>query len=203
MPPTQRGVYQRALSADAKPMGVDGPAGGGLAMRRNVPCPTLVKQENMDAPIRSGAMPNGFPGGMGVCPPRGNPSNLNTYFSAGPTQSGFLCTTWCDRIGSMEIFVFSAVFHYGADLTDEMVFSLIRRYGQRYGDAPAPSHGRTRGVGDAKAQWKPRVRTRSPRHGSLWPNGWTHDQPLQQRTCKPQVHAATAAHGYGYVTCVW
>lgn len=77
MPPAQRVAYQRALSMDAKPMGGDGAGGGGgLAGRRNVPCPTLVKQENTDAPIRTGAIPNGFPGGMGVCPPRGNPSNL-------------------------------------------------------------------------------------------------------------------------------
>lgn len=81
MLPGQRVAYQRALSMDAKTMGVEGPVGGGLAGRRNVPCPMLVKQENMDAPIRTGPIPNGFPGGMGVCPPRGNPtSNLNTYF---------------------------------------------------------------------------------------------------------------------------
>lgn len=85
MPPVQRGAYQRALSMDAKPMGGDGAGGGGLAGRRNVPCPTLVKQENMDVPIRTGAIPNGFPGGMGVCPPRGNPSKLNTYFFACPS----------------------------------------------------------------------------------------------------------------------
>lgn len=83
MLPGQRGAYQRALSLDAKAMGAEGPVGGGLAGRRNVPCPTLVKQENMDPPIRTlpGPVPNGFPGGMSVCPPRGNPtSNFNTYF---------------------------------------------------------------------------------------------------------------------------
>lgn len=57
---------------DAKPMGGEGPVAGGLAGRRNVPCPTLVKQENVEAPIRIGGVPNGFPGGSGVCPPRGN-----------------------------------------------------------------------------------------------------------------------------------
>jgi len=77
--PGQRGAYQRALSVDSKPKGGETAMGGGLATRRNVPCPMLVKQENMDAPIRPGTVPNGFPGGMGVCPPRGNPtSNLNT-----------------------------------------------------------------------------------------------------------------------------
>uniref|UniRef100_A0A8C7YTF2 Nuclear receptor coactivator 3 n=1 Tax=Oryzias sinensis TaxID=183150 RepID=A0A8C7YTF2_9TELE len=74
MLPAQRAAYQRALSVDSKPMGGDMPVGGGLASRRNVPCPTLVKQESMEAPVRPGTMPNGFPGGMGVCPPRGNPT---------------------------------------------------------------------------------------------------------------------------------
>lgn len=74
MPPAQRGAYQRALSMDAKPIGGEGAVGGGLAGRRNAPCPTLVKQENMDAPFRTGAIPNGFPGGMSVCSPRGNPT---------------------------------------------------------------------------------------------------------------------------------
>lgn len=89
MPPAQRGAYQRALSMDAKPMGGgEGGVGGGLAGRRNVPCPTLVKQENMEAPIRTGPVPNGFPGGMGVCPPRGNPtSNLKTSFFACQTYN--------------------------------------------------------------------------------------------------------------------
>ena len=68
-------------------MGAEGPVGGGLAVRRNVPCPTLVKQENVDAPIRPGGVPNGFPGGMGVCPPRGNPSKLNIYFLACKKQA--------------------------------------------------------------------------------------------------------------------
>lgn len=72
VPPGQRAAYQRALSMDAKPMGGEGPATGGLAGRRNVPCPTLVKQENVEAPIRISGVPNGFPGGSGVCPPRGN-----------------------------------------------------------------------------------------------------------------------------------
>ena len=77
MAAAQRGAYQRALSMDSKPLsgeggvGVGPAVGGGLAGRRNVPCPTLVKHENMDTPIRTGAMANGFPGGMGVCPPRG------------------------------------------------------------------------------------------------------------------------------------
>ncbi|XP_034724225.1 nuclear receptor coactivator 3-like isoform X4 [Etheostoma cragini] len=74
MPSAQRSAYQRALSMDAKPMGGEGAVGGGLAGRRNVPCPTLVKQEKIDAPIRPGPIPNGFPGGMGVCPPRANPT---------------------------------------------------------------------------------------------------------------------------------
>ncbi|XP_056129327.1 nuclear receptor coactivator 3 [Lampris incognitus] len=64
---SQRGPYQRALSVDAKPSSGDG---GGLAGRRNVPCPTLVKQESGEAPIRAGTMANSFSGGMGVCPPR-------------------------------------------------------------------------------------------------------------------------------------
>ncbi|KAM4741673.1 nuclear receptor coactivator 3-like [Anableps anableps] len=68
----QRVPFQRALSLDAKPMDGEMAAGGGLAARQNVPCPSLVKQENMDPSVRPGAMPNGFPGGMGVCPPRGN-----------------------------------------------------------------------------------------------------------------------------------
>nr|XP_020448606.1 nuclear receptor coactivator 3-like isoform X2 [Monopterus albus] len=71
MPSVQRGAFQRALSMDAKPMGGEGAVGAGLAVRRNVPCPTLVNQENMDAPIRPGAVPSGFPGSMGVCLPRG------------------------------------------------------------------------------------------------------------------------------------
>ncbi|XP_067360868.1 nuclear receptor coactivator 3-like isoform X3 [Channa argus] len=74
MPPVQRAVYQRALSMDAKPISREGAVGGGLAVRRNVPCPTLVKQENMDVPIHPGAVPNGFPGTMGPCPPPGNPT---------------------------------------------------------------------------------------------------------------------------------
>lgn len=83
MPPGQRAAYQRALSMDAKPLSGEGAGGCGLAMRRNVPCPTLVKQENMDVPIRPGTVPNGFPGSIGVCPPRGAPtSNLNPYFFA-------------------------------------------------------------------------------------------------------------------------
>lgn len=49
---------------------------GNLAMRRNVPCPTLAKQENMDAVIRPGGFPQRFPGGMGSCPPRNQPSKL-------------------------------------------------------------------------------------------------------------------------------
>uniref|UniRef100_H3CPC4 Nuclear receptor coactivator 3 n=1 Tax=Tetraodon nigroviridis TaxID=99883 RepID=H3CPC4_TETNG len=61
-----RAAYQRALSLDSKPMGGEGPAAaGGLAGRRNVACPTLVKQENVEAPIRFGSVPNGFPGGGG------------------------------------------------------------------------------------------------------------------------------------------
>lgn len=80
MPPGQRAAYQRALSMDAKPMGGDGPVAGGLASRRNVPCPTLVKQENVEAPIRMGGGPNGFPVGSGVCPPRASlTSNRNHY----------------------------------------------------------------------------------------------------------------------------
>lgn len=76
VPPGPRAAYQRALSMDSKPMGGEGAAAaaaaGGLAGRRNVPCPTLVKQENVEAPFRIGGVPNGFPGGGGVCPPRGN-----------------------------------------------------------------------------------------------------------------------------------
>lgn len=76
----QRVPVQRALSLDAKPMdGETAAGGGGLATRQNVPCPSLVKQENMDPSIRAGPVPNGFPGGMGVCPPRGNAtSNFKT-----------------------------------------------------------------------------------------------------------------------------
>ena len=101
MPPAQRGAYQRALSMDAKPMGGEGAVGGGLAGRRNVPCPTLIKQENMDAPIRPGGVPNGFPGGMGVCPPRGNPtSNLTTYLLAcTKLQQASVSLTFYDNLG--------------------------------------------------------------------------------------------------------
>lgn len=61
-------------------MSGEGGMGGSLATRRNISSSTVVKQENMDAPIR-GAVPNGYPAGMSVCPPRGNPtSNLSTYF---------------------------------------------------------------------------------------------------------------------------
>ncbi|XP_047203960.1 nuclear receptor coactivator 3-like [Girardinichthys multiradiatus] len=70
--PAQRAPFQRALSLDAKPIDGEIAAGGGLTTRQNVPCPSLVKQENMEPSIRPGAVPNGFPGGMGVCPPRGN-----------------------------------------------------------------------------------------------------------------------------------
>ncbi|XP_064824867.1 nuclear receptor coactivator 3-like isoform X1 [Oncorhynchus masou masou] len=68
MLPARRGPLQRALSVDAKPL----VGGGCLAGRRNVPCPMLIKQENVEAHIRPG-MTNGFPGpgGMGVCPLRG------------------------------------------------------------------------------------------------------------------------------------
>ncbi|XP_019734986.1 nuclear receptor coactivator 3 isoform X2 [Hippocampus comes] len=69
--PGQRGACQRALSVDAKPMGGEVSVGVGLAGRRNALCPTLIKQENTDAPIRPGGVPNGFPG---VCPPRGHPT---------------------------------------------------------------------------------------------------------------------------------
>lgn len=92
-PMPQRGPYQRAMSVDSKLMGGieaggGGGGAGGLAGRRHVPCPTLVKQENMEAPIRSGPVPNGFPGGIGVCPPRGNPtSNDNNVVS--------LCLSFC------------------------------------------------------------------------------------------------------------
>lgn len=81
MLPSQRAAYQRTLSLDAKPMGGEGGVNiSSLATRRNIPCPTLVKQENMDTPIR-GTVPNGYPAGMAVCPPRGNPtSNISTYY---------------------------------------------------------------------------------------------------------------------------
>ena len=72
----QRGPLQRALSLDARPL--DG--GGGLAGRRNVPCPTLIKLENMEAPIQPG-ITNGFPGpgGMGMCPPQGGAAQKIIY----------------------------------------------------------------------------------------------------------------------------
>uniref|UniRef100_A0A1A8RF57 Nuclear receptor coactivator 3 n=1 Tax=Nothobranchius rachovii TaxID=451742 RepID=A0A1A8RF57_9TELE len=70
----QRASYQRALSVDAKPLGGDVVADGSLAGRRSLPCPSLIEQESMDAAIRSGPAPGGFPGGMGVCPPRGIPT---------------------------------------------------------------------------------------------------------------------------------
>ncbi|KAM9408807.1 nuclear receptor coactivator 3-like [Pholidichthys leucotaenia] len=73
MLPAQRAAYQRALSVGAKPIGEEGVVGCGLAARRNVHCPTLLKQENAPL-IRPGTVPNGFPGSMGVCPPRGNPT---------------------------------------------------------------------------------------------------------------------------------
>lgn len=67
---------------DSKPLSEEMAVRGGLATRRNVPCPAPLKQENMDVPIRPGSMPNGFPGGMSVCPPRGNPtSNFSTTLS--------------------------------------------------------------------------------------------------------------------------
>lgn len=108
MAPVQRGPYQRALSVDAKPMGGEGGVGGGLAGRRNVPCPTLVKQENMEAPIRAGNVANGFPGGIGVCPPRGGAtSNLPTLFTLAFSKY----TAWLSLMGptetnSMGIFLF-------------------------------------------------------------------------------------------------
>lgn len=77
-PAGQRGAYQRAFSMDSKPPGGDVTVGGVMAARRNPPCPTMIKQENMEAPIRPGALPNGFPGGGGVCPPRGNPASKST-----------------------------------------------------------------------------------------------------------------------------
>ncbi|XP_051932407.1 nuclear receptor coactivator 3-like [Hippocampus zosterae] len=69
--PAQRGACQRASSVDAKPTGGEVPLGVGSAGRRNVLCPALIKQENTDAPIRPGGVPNGFPG---ACPPRGQPT---------------------------------------------------------------------------------------------------------------------------------
>lgn len=74
--PGQRGACQRALSVDAKPMGGEASVGVGLAGRRNMLCPTLIKQENTDAPIRPGGLPNGFPG---VCPPRGHPTSTSFF----------------------------------------------------------------------------------------------------------------------------
>lgn len=116
MLPGQRSAYQRALSMDAKPMVGEGAVGGGLATRRNAPCPTLVKQENMDVPIRPGVMPNGFPGGMG-CPPRGNPtSNLIPYYFACPTSpvqnAAFtvLPNTWTKHIMFMLLCVAQGAF---------------------------------------------------------------------------------------------
>lgn len=93
MPPGQRGAYQRALSMDAKPMGAEGAMGGGLAGRRNVPCPTLIKQENMDASIRPGALPNGFLGGMNACPPRGNP--ISEFLTLHDWFSLKMCSSQC------------------------------------------------------------------------------------------------------------
>lgn len=74
MLPARRGPLQRALSVDAKPL----VGGGCLAGRRNVPCPMLIKQENVEAHIQPG-MTNGFPGpgGMGVCPLRGGAGTSN------------------------------------------------------------------------------------------------------------------------------
>uniref|UniRef100_A0A3B4BGZ9 Nuclear receptor coactivator 3 n=1 Tax=Periophthalmus magnuspinnatus TaxID=409849 RepID=A0A3B4BGZ9_9GOBI len=60
MPPAQRSAYQRALSVDAKPIGGDVSVGG-IAGRRNVPCPTLLNQDS------------GFPGNMSLRPPQSNP----------------------------------------------------------------------------------------------------------------------------------
>uniref|UniRef100_A0A3Q4BWD0 Nuclear receptor coactivator 3 n=1 Tax=Mola mola TaxID=94237 RepID=A0A3Q4BWD0_MOLML len=81
MHPGQRGPYQRVLSMDTKPMGAEGSVGVGLAGRRNVPCPTLVKQENMDAPIRSGGVPNGI--GMPQRPPMSGPGDWGMPRSSG------------------------------------------------------------------------------------------------------------------------
>lgn len=153
MPPVQRGPYQRALSMDAKPMG--GGEGGGLAVRRNVPCPTLIKQENMEAPIRSGPVPNGFPGGMAVCPPRGNPtSNVNSAVSL------FTCVSVASlrsRLSSLP---------------------STRSHGQRNGHGPTSSHVGAGRLGHAEVRRQPRAPTGTPRNGARWSHVWADGEPV-------------------------
>uniref|UniRef100_A0A8C5GBG5 Nuclear receptor coactivator 3 n=1 Tax=Gouania willdenowi TaxID=441366 RepID=A0A8C5GBG5_GOUWI len=70
----------------------EGLPGKSVSARRNVPSPLLVKQENMDTPIR----PNSFPGGMSVCPPRGNPTSMLTLFPPPASQyNANLCISCC------------------------------------------------------------------------------------------------------------
>ncbi|XP_033822609.1 nuclear receptor coactivator 3-like isoform X2 [Periophthalmus magnuspinnatus] len=83
MPPAQRSAYQRALSVDAKPIGGDVSVGG-IAGRRNVPCPTLLNQDSMDSPLRPAGMPNGFPGNMSLRPPQSNPRGVGRGMGMAP-----------------------------------------------------------------------------------------------------------------------
>lgn len=87
MPSGPRSAYQRTLSADAKPMGGDVSLGG-IARRRNVPCPTLMNQDTMGSTIQPGGMSNGFPGSMNLCPQQGNPTRAMGRGIGVPTRSG-------------------------------------------------------------------------------------------------------------------
>lgn len=82
MPSAQRSAYQRALSVDAKPM-VGEVSLGGIAGRRNAPCPALINQD----PLGS-AMPNGFPGNMSMGPQQGNPTRAIGRGIGMPPRSG-------------------------------------------------------------------------------------------------------------------
>uniref|UniRef100_A0A8C7CS27 Nuclear receptor coactivator 3 n=1 Tax=Oncorhynchus kisutch TaxID=8019 RepID=A0A8C7CS27_ONCKI len=88
MLPARRGPLQRALSVDAKPL----VGGGCLAGRRNVPCPMLIKQENVEAHIRPGmnrgmGMPQGPPmagqGDWGMPRSSGSPVGVPGHPSMG------------------------------------------------------------------------------------------------------------------------
>lgn len=148
-PLPQRGPYQRAMSMDSKPLG--GPEGG-LAGRRNVPCPTLVKQENMEAPIRSGPVPNGFPGGMGLCPPRGNPTSNDNH-----VISVHLCFFFSTHISLLS----------------------SRSHGQRNGNGSTSSNVWAWRLGHAETRRQPSAPTGTPRNGSRWPRVRANGEPVQ------------------------
>ncbi|KAK7907451.1 hypothetical protein WMY93_016063 [Mugilogobius chulae] len=86
IPTGQRSAYQRALSVDAKPMGAE-VSGGGIAGRRNAPCPTFLYQESMDSPVRPVGVSNGFPGNLGLRPPQTNTRGVGRGIGM-PPRSG-------------------------------------------------------------------------------------------------------------------